>query len=295
MPEFRELTLADKPAIDRIINRLQTEASDLTFTNLFMWRKTYGLRVAHLPEIDFWVLYAKPTRWKQRFFMTPLGDWSDSQKVIEALRIMREKVKKEEVPFMLLAGILQQLDPSLQLEADRNTFDYVYETGALINLAGRNLHAKRNHLNKFERKYIWEYQPCSPELVESCLTVEKEWFRLRDQEGNPLGNEEEAMLETLSNFRVLGVTGGIIRIDGQIQAMSIGEQLNNHMAVIHIEKANTAFEGIYVAINQQFAANQWRELPYINREEDMGIDGLRQSKLSYRPAKMVEKFIVTET
>jgi len=129
----------------------------------------------------------------------------------------------------------------------------------------------------------------TPEIVAECLNLETAWFDVR----NPKPcTENEAMAIVLKNFEYLGVAGGVIRVDGVIQALTVGERLNRNTAVIHIEKANTDYDGAYTAINHEFAAREWSDLEFINREEDMGIPGLRKAKQSYYPVRMVEKFTV---
>lgn len=131
----------------------------------------------------------------------------------------------------------------------------------------------------------------TPEIAEECLKIESSWFDVRNPE--PC-SENEAMAIVLRNFQSLGVVGGVIKVDGVIQALTVGEKLNQNTAVIHIEKANTEYDGAYTAINHEFAAREWSDLEFINREEDMGIEGLRKAKQSYYPVRMVEKFTVAE-
>lgn len=293
---FRQLTLDDKAVFDRILSRLQPESSDLTFTNLFMWQYNYGLQIFYDESLDYIFLWAKPPKWKN-FFLPPAGDWTNPEKLKRALHFMEEWAKTEGFEFLIrrtpkeLAEALRKADPTLLFKEERNTYDYLYLTADLINLAGRKFHGKRNHLNQFLRKYQWEYQVMDPDLAVECLNLETDWFNLQEED-REMDDENRAMAAVLSNFKTLGVTGGVIKVDGKIQALAVGEELNTRMAVIHIEKANTEFDGMYAAINQQFAANAWSGYEYLNREEDMGIEGLRKAKLSYNPVRMVEKYSV---
>jgi hypothetical protein len=108
-----------------------------------------------------------------------------------------------------------------------------------------------------------------------------------------LGNESIAIKEAFSRFEELGVKGGAILINGKVEAFTLGEPLNRDTVVIHIEKANPAFEGLYTLINQAFVEHQWAEYTYINREQDLGEEGLRKAKESYFPHHMINKYIVT--
>jgi hypothetical protein len=105
--------------------------------------------------------------------------------------------------------------------------------------------------------------------------------------------EERAIYEALHNMDNLDFKGGVIHINGKVEAFALGEQLNPQTAVIHIEKANPAFDGLYQLINQEFCAHEWKDIPYINREQDLGEEGLRKAKLSYHPHHLVNKYIVT--
>jgi hypothetical protein len=295
---FRKLTLADKPNIDRLLDSLQSETSDLTFTNLWMWQYSYGLQVFYHPSLDFWFLWCSPPNWN-KFFLPPIGDWSNPEKVKAALKFMEEWAAAEKFSFMMrrtpkrLVEALQKAEPTLKVQDDRNTADYVYRSDELILLAGRKFHGKRNHLNQFLRKYQWEYLPMDTKLARECLNLEREWFNLKHGNLEELSEEDQAMAMLLGNFEALKVTGGIVKLDGNIAALAVGEKLNVHTAVIHIEKANTEFDGMYPAINQQFAANCWSAYEFINREEDMGLEGLRKAKLSYNPVLMVDKYSVS--
>jgi hypothetical protein len=293
MDRFRELSIDDQKDFDLVVAGLQLETSDLNFSNLWMWSHAYGLTVRFLPKLDYWLLLAQPPKWKP-FFFAPLGDWSDRDKLRIVLTELQQVARAAGMQFFMrrtpqtILDKLLQLEPGLQYREDRNTYDYLYTAENLTQLAGRKLHSKRNQLNQFLRKYQWTYQTMDQEVVTECLKLETPWFNLKEN-ADP---ENEAMLRLLCNFASLGVAGGVIRVNGQIQALTVGEQLNADTALIHIEKANTDYDGIYAAINQQFVSNQWPQMTYINREEDMGIDGLRQVKLSYQPLRLIEKFNV---
>jgi hypothetical protein len=148
-------------------------------------------------------------------------------------------------------------------------------------------------LNQFLRKYQWEYLPLDPTLAKECTNSQAEWFNLTQSPDHEISEEEEAMALVLNNFSALKVTGGIIKVEGKIAALAVGEVLNDNTVVIHIEKANTEYDGMFPAINQQFAANCWAGYEFINREEDLGLEGLRKAKLAYNPVKMIEKYSVS--
>ena len=150
--------------------------------------------------------------------------------------------------------------------------------------------------SKFMRTYEgWAYEPITDENVEDCFQMALLW---RNRNGCEDGDEEKlaevcVTLNSLRLMKELHLTGGCLRVDGRIAAFTIGERLCTDTFVVHIEKALTEVEGAYPMINQQFVRHAMEGYTYVNREEDTGDEGLRQAKLSYRPAFMVEKGIVT--
>ncbi|MCL6590790.1 MAG: phosphatidylglycerol lysyltransferase domain-containing protein [Firmicutes bacterium] len=295
------LGLENRDSFRRLQSLLKTEISDLTFTNLFMWQLSFGLRPSYLEAVDYWLLLAQPPRYAP-FFLPPLGDWSDLDRLKKALEKMDEIAAHGQWEFLMkraprrLALALRQIDPSLQLKEDRRTFDYIYRSGDLITLSGRKYHSKRNHISQFRRKYTsWEYRRIDAEVLAEILALNVDWFYIREDGDREQTDEEQAMTLVMKNFKALDVVGGVIMIDGRIQAIAVGEPLNQDTAVIHIEKANTDFEGIYAVINQQFTADYFKDFQFINREEDLGLEGLRKAKLSYHPAFLVEKFKISRS
>jgi hypothetical protein len=181
--------------------------------------------------------------------------------------------------------------PDHTLTEDRDNFDYVYLSKDLILLSGKKFHSKRNHINRFKSEYSFEYVRIIPDMLNDCLEVYSDWLHEKDKLLPGMLGELDAIKAAITNMDVLGVKGGGIRIDGKLRAFSLGQLINEDMAVIHIEKANESFEGIYSVINQQFAEHEWSGVKYINREEDMGIEGLRKAKLSYRPVELIQKYV----
>jgi hypothetical protein len=179
-------------------------------------------------------------------------------------------------------------------ELDRAQSDYIYLTEDLIKLEGRKYHRKRNHIKQFKEKVSYRYIPLTSEWISECLRLETEWCDLRHCEAVPgLFNESMAIKEAFTHFEELGLKGGTILINGKVEAFTLGEPLNRDTAVIHIEKANSAYEGLYSLINQAFLENQWSGYTYVNREQDLGEEGLRKAKESYFPHHMINKYTIT--
>ncbi len=195
------------------------------------------------------------------------------------------------------AEVLQNFaGASFSIEPDRDNFDYVYLSEKLISLSGRKLHSKKNHLNAFRKMYPQaEYLPITEDILPDCLEELQRWYdiRIQDEPDDPfIGWESRAIREVFADYAYFGLKGSAIRLDGRIIAFTFGEQLNTDSVVVHVEKADPAIRGAYPAINQAYVKHYWQEMTYINREEDMGHEGLRKAKESYKPVKMIEKFNV---
>jgi hypothetical protein len=220
---------------------------------------------------------------------------------INAAKVMLEWLREEKgqaTPMILKADARfiaeLQSESDFLFESQRDHFDYVYSGSDLISLAGRKFHSKKNHLNRFEIKHPSQrYFPLDETLTPECLGVLEKWCGTKDCAGNPvLQAETDAVKEALAHFSGLELKGGVIEIDGRIEAFTIGALLNRDTAVVHVEKADPDIPGLYSAINQRFVREQWPSIPWINREQDLGDPGLRRAKSSYNPAALVEKFKV---
>lgn len=161
-----------------------------------------------------------------------------------------------------------------------------------MTLKGRHFHAKRNYLNYFTSQYDFEYVTVKSDMMEECLRVYRDWLDEKTVIEPYALDEMEAIKTIVENMDALGVRGGGIRIGGRLAAFSLGERMRRDTALIHIEKADGDIRGLFTAINQQFVEHEWQDSLYINREEDMGLEGLRKAKLSYHPVRMVEKYEV---
>jgi hypothetical protein len=181
--------------------------------------------------------------------------------------------------------------PGFVVEPSRDHFDYVYRTGDLINLAGGNYHAQRNHINSLARSHPFRYEPLGEEHLSACLYLCARWCQVKRCECDlSLMGEWEAISATLANYQALQLKGGVILINDRVGAFSCGEMLNEATAVIHLEKADPELRGLYTVINQQFCRQAWAEADFVNREQDLGEPGLRMAKMSYHPHHLVEKF-----
>ncbi|MBQ9859969.1 MAG: DUF2156 domain-containing protein [Clostridia bacterium] len=175
--------------------------------------------------------------------------------------------------------------------------DYMYHHTDLATFAGRRYSGQRNHINQFLKKHPnWEYRPLTAELIPSLLRFTDEYLRLKQARGVLSESEEEDMngvRAVLTAWDALPMSGGVILVDGAVAGFAAGERIGDTLYV-HIEKGDTRYVGIYQMLVREYAAHSAAEgLAYINREDDAGEPGLRQSKLAYRPCGMAEKCSVT--
>ncbi len=292
-PRFKPLGLEDRALIAERLRAYQPETSELTFTNLFIWRRHYGLEWSL--SGDMLLLACAPGN-EHPFCLPPIGPAPRRETVRELLSWLRE-ARQAPAPFIARADerLVRELsgNPEFSIEPQREHFDYRYTSADLIQLAGRKYHGKKNHLNKFRSAYRFVYEPMTREHVPACLEFQDTWCNCnRCEDDMNLMHEWDAVKEVLGAFDQLGVQGGVIMVEGVVEAFTLGELLNNETAVVHIEKANARIPGLYSVINQQFCEHAWSSVPFINREQDLGDNGLRQAKLSYHPDRLVEKYVI---
>mgnify|MGYP001104886017 CR=1 FL=1 len=290
-PEFKPIELGDRGFLQEVLWHYQPQASEWTFTNLFIWRSHYHFQWS---VYEKWLVVVCRSERSGHFALQPLGPSSRLEAARMLLRWLREEKGEEEPRIVRADGrMVSEIEGAkdLLVEPTRDYFDYVYRTEDLINLAGRRYHSKKNHINRFRRSRSSTYAEMEDGNLEACLEVAERWCQLRrcEEDLNLLG-EWEAIREALTHFRALGVRGGVVLVDNEAQAFTHGELLNEHVAVVHIEKADPEIPGLFAVVNQQFCENLWGNVPYINREEDLGEPGLRRAKESYHPHHLVEKF-----
>jgi hypothetical protein len=286
MPTIRPLELSDRSLVTSYLRRYPPEISELTFTNLFVWRSS---RPIWLSELGDSIVFAADVHGNdsttKAILGPPIGRTSPLT-VSEALGIELGgfvRIPEETANTLRSAG--------LNVVADRNNWDYVYSVSDLGGLKGRRYHKKRNLIKQCLAAYNCEYEPITPEHITACLDMQDRWCQARDCGKDPgLCNEYVAISETFTNYEALRLIGGSIRIDGKIQAYALGEELTPGTAVCHFEKAMPGIRGLSQLINQWFSMHTLTGFEFVNREQDLGIPGLRQAKESYYPHHMVHKF-----
>jgi len=289
MTDFKPIEIQDKPLFDEFLRKDPPQISELTFTNLLIWRHHYQPAWLEWNECILIIFHPQTG---SPYGLAPFGPGDKKS----ALDVLSEEIAKQASDVRICRVeeefIKNHVDPvKYAVVHDRDNSDYVYLAKDLINLSGNKYHRKKNHLNQFIKNYAFEYHPLNTELVRRVLGMQEAWCQIRECVMKPdLLAEDFAVREALTYFEELGYQGGAVLINSVVEAFALGEALNGDTAVIHIEKANPEILGLYAAINQLFCLNAWSEVTYINREQDMGVEGLRKAKESYYPHHMVDKY-----
>jgi len=294
MPEnlhLKRLTIEDKTIISPYLHANQYGSSDFSFYNLFAWRNTHPVDYA----IHKGFLVILSSTFHARHFIMPLELETANGKgnLPEVINDMINWAFVNGMDFSMIGltePMLQQLDfmgPEFAV-SDVMVWDYVYNAEDLITLRGKKFHAKRNHINKFNSLYEYEYQRMQPHHIPLCFDLLDEWSKDHGS-SEWLDGDHRAVREALTHFEQMGALGGCLFVGGKLAAFTLGQAVNSEIFCIHIEKALHSYDGIYAKINQLFAQDAAAGFKYINREEDMGIEGLRKAKMSYNPAYLLHK------
>ena len=307
---FDNLTPEETELLNSYFDGYDYESSGHTLIANYIWRNTHHISwqiigdylcIGALGELD-------PEEDKQYFMSFPLTrtgtyDLDSLKKTLftaqEMFRRQGQNLNMSLIPQSLV-HYLTEIFPaeSLYIEHTRDEDDYIYLREDLVKLSGRKLHQKKNHLNYFLKNYAFTYEEATPEMVPEIMAYieSKNEYKMGE---TPEDWKEILELETEAIRELLKFVGkdlltGVIRIDGKIEAVTLGEfaKTNSHETVlVHVEKADDRFRGLYQAINNEFCKRLPEDTIYVNREEDMGLENLRQTKTSYKPVKMGEKYL----
>ncbi len=303
--ELRPLQPNRYEALKPYYERYSSDIHDLNLTNLIMWRKKHNLHTLELGGY-LWIVY-KPADPFGTFFSEPIGNYDDLKGLAEATRLWVDYCKTNHLELKLRhigTAYLRFLEASeygiginvMPVESD---FDYVYLSEKLATLSGNAYHKKKNHLNQFQRHYAnrSRIEPITTSNASTAFIAAREWCV-----SNGCGDSLDLCFEFQSIFEILsswetqekhGVEGVVIFVDNLPVALTFGECIVGDTFLVHVEKADQNVQGIYTAINQAMASQIHTRCKYINREQDLGIEGLRKAKQSYHPDHMIKKFDVT--
>ncbi|NHJ19606.1 MAG: DUF2156 domain-containing protein [Candidatus Lokiarchaeota archaeon] len=302
LAKAKKISLKDKPIFDSFFQKYPPQNSEFTFTNLFMWRKFYEW--SYIEWKNHLILFSKEYFKKSRaplsgqdeavYFFPPIGP--NPGEIIFNIAELYEKAEFNRVPEDLVNSIIKDerfVVMNFEIVDDRDNWDYVYEAETLKTLPGNRYRQNRRWLNKFLQTYNYEFEILTEDLINKCKKLQLEWCVMRQcEEDQGLEQEQEAIYEALDNFSELGFKGALICVDNKCAGYTFGEMLNSDTLVIHVEKAHVQYEGGYQAIGNLFLKNVYSDVTFVNREQDLGVEGLRRAKESYKPIRMVKKSIL---
>lgn len=298
---FKDIDMESRELLNPYFDLVDYEACEYCFNTLYMWQHLY--KTGYYIGDGFAVIVAEYEG--NTFSILPLAKKEDMPKVIQFVIDYFEKEQKK----IYFRGITKEVVEFLKENypekfnyiEERDLFDYVYDGESMRELKGRKNVKKRNHINYFLKEYEgrYEYRLLDNQDFNDCLKLVEEWATNKEENDAASEEIEEELIgikKLFENYSILKdklkIAG--IFIDGKLEAFTMGEYINPNMALIHIEKANPNIRGLYPFINQQFLVHEFSDVEFVNREEDLGIEGLRKAKLSYHPVKFVEKYTVRE-
>lgn len=288
--EFKKITLSDKEKLVPFLSRADELTCELSFANLLIWQPLYN----NCYCIEDGMLFLKSYDDNIVTYSLPFGDMKAGfEKIIEHTGNPYPDIWAQEGPrfqqFKTLYGEYYDIYES------RNEFDYIYNSFDLINLSGKKYHSKRNHISAFSKQFDWHYEDITADNIDKVRHCAEIWYtQSKDRMDDELKNEMRGVSLMLDNMDALDIKGGAIVIDDHVVAFTLGSATNPNVYNIHIEKAISGYETAYTVINREFAARNAVNYKYINREDDLGLEGLRKSKLSYHPEITLPKYICTK-
>ena len=298
MLKFEKIDISHKEKMLPFLKQDNVFATERNFASLFIWGGHYSTEVCITQ--DFCYLRAKDKSESHYSYYPPLGHGDIRNAIAEIGACENQSVVKL---FSLTAQDVEKykeiFGESFACEENRDSFDYVYTTKAMIGLGGRAYAAKRNHINKFMALYDgkWEYRDIDFDAdMDLIVEFQNKWCQEREESRHSSFHHEYcAIMRALRHHEALDIHGGILFVDGAVAAYTLAAPTNDTVIDILIEKGNMEVTGSYTVINNKFAAANCADYLYVNREEDMGIAGLRKAKLSYNPYIMVEKYTAQVT
>ena len=267
---------------------------EITPMTLLIWKNYYHQKVAFFEDMMFVSLGEE-----ELIFLLPFA-----ANMERAVNILKEYTKALNIPLVFLAAEGKRLDDFNKIfceefsqEESRDDFEYLYLTEKLKNLSGKKFHSKRNHISAFSKAHNWSYESITPEVLPDLFKMADKWtneMKKLTDDPKSIEVENQAIKEYFPHMKELGLRGGLIRVDGEIIAFTFGSPINNKVFDIHSEKALPEYRTAYSVINREFIANELPDFEYVNREDDMGLEGLRKAKLSYHPDILLKKYVIKE-
>lgn len=293
MIEFHPVRLEDRSLIERYTMPSGICNCDLAFANMYCWQEVYHSAWAEIE--GFLVIRFRIDGGDRIGYMQPVGK-GDFGPIIP---LLREDAHAHGQRLRIIGLTDEGRDMIRRMhvgqfafESDRALEDYVYNAEDLRTLPGRRYQPKRNHINRFTAEYPdYHYEVLTRDRFGECMALEREWRRAHEGHTSELCAEQRAMQRGFEHFEELGLLGGCIYVGERLVAFTFGSAVNDHTFDTHMEKADTEYDGAFTIINKLFAEHLPERFTLINREEDLGLEGLRRAKLSYHPAFLQHKFL----
>lgn len=299
--EFYVPTITDIDKIKKVLISNQKRNCEMSPANTVLWARHYST------EIAFWedeIIYRSQWLSREYSYSCNLLNARKPKELFDQLVELAEEEKQAFRMHCILEEEFQMIEQwypgKYQMKVRRQDSDYVYLREKLATLSGKKLHGKRNHIHRFEENYPdWQYETITEQNEEECVQMAMKWClqNCADEEQNwehDRIDESKIVVKAIRNRDSLGMIGGALRAGGDVIAITLGEPLTSDTFVVHFEKAFTHIQGAYPMINREFVRHELGQYTYVNREEDLGEEGLRKAKLSYRPEFLVEKGMITE-
>ena len=287
---FQKIELEQQDDYNRRLAMSGYGASDYSFVNLWSWADEYQLTWSWEDDL-VWIRQMAP----EPVFWAPIGqqeniDWEShfQKNFVSGAQFIR-------VPEPLSGHWRHIFGDRVEIQDSRGQWDYLYNVRELIELRGNRFHKKKNLLNQFQKKYDYRYRSFDSEIIQLACEMQQDWCTWLDCESSEtLLAENRAIARVLHNWdRLDGLHGGALLVDGNLVAYTIAEKLTKDTLVIHFEKGSDGYKGVYQAINQMFLGSSGNGYTYVNREQDLGNEGLRKAKMSYNPVNYVKKSRIT--
>lgn len=290
MLEFKTPEINDKEWAEKCFSHAKSMNCEYTFGNLCLWSAAYRTKIARYK--DFLIC-----RWGKDdniAYSVPIGTGDFKNAVLEIINDAKSLGIKAHFAGITetYKNLLNEYFPGeFVFSHDDGDNDYIYNVSDLANLSGKKYHSKRNHISNFKRNYPdWSYEEITDENISECIELHSNWIYDKNDNDSDYSFEFEAVLSGFENYKKLGMIGGIIKVESEAIAYTYGEPLNEECFVTHFEKAPADIQGAYSIINQEFAKRLLEKgFEFVNREEDLGIEGLRKAKQSYKPVLWLNK------
>ncbi len=289
MLDFKRIRAEDYNLISPILKRAGYNSCETSFPSLFVWSEYFNTKmcveegtVFTQTELNGETVYLFPVGGDIKTAFGKLSEYTGGR---FSLRCVTDRMRKE----------METAFPNeFSYTEERDTFDYIYDRDSLATLSGNKLHQKRNHVNKFAKRFDgrFRYETMTEDKIPQVLAYQKEWLRASElrEDYKALESESKAITRLLENFSRLELLGGIVFIDDAVKAYCIGTRISNDTVDVMVEKGDYNFDGIYQYINREFVRNECEDALYINREDDAGVEGLRKAKMSYNPIELLKKY-----